>query len=88
MRTEKKQSRYKQELQEWLDPGAQYHQGMFFLCLTVLLSSLWVSFLVRLPVRGGLWLFQVSIVTDLSASGKGVPPLDLIGLMGAHTCVS
>lgn len=68
----RKKFRYKQGLQEWLDLGVQHPQDMFFfsLCLTVLLSSLWDSFFVRLPLRGGPWLLQASTVTDLSASEK------------------
>lgn len=54
--------------------------------LTVLLSSLWVSFSVRLPLHGEPWLLLVSILTDLSTSEKRVAELAPIGLMGAHVC--
>lgn len=51
----KKKSRYKQGLQEWLDPGVHCHQDMLFLSLhlIVLISLLGLSFLVRLPFYGG-----------------------------------
>lgn len=68
----KKKSRCKQGLQEWLDPGVHCHRDMLFLSLhlTVLISLLGVSFLVRLPFYGGPWLLQASILTGLSASEK------------------
>lgn len=88
--TEKKNFRYKQGLQEWLDLGVQRRQDMFYfsVCLTVLLSSLWESFFVRLPLRGGPWLLQASPVTDLSASEKKSPSISSDWSDGARICLS
>lgn len=64
-----KKPRHKQGLQEWLDPEASVISSCSF-CLSshIMLSFLWASFSGRLSLRGSLWLVQVSILIDLSAS--------------------